>query len=152
MAGRFLLSVGSVALILCGTPELTRAQSAKAGGKLIVVKMVDVSATAFKFEPAAVSVQPGDTLRFQQTTGTPHNAAFTDGPAGSNLGEAQTGPYLLAQGQTYDVVIDSRFIAGNYKLLCVPHQGMGMVGMLTVKSGPGTVTNKAAGPKARTGG
>lgn len=35
-------------------------------GRLVIVKMVDVSGTTFKFEPATVTVQKGDTVRFLQ--------------------------------------------------------------------------------------
>lgn len=152
MVGRRSLVVASAALLipLCAATS-SFAQTPKPAGKLIIVKMVDVSATAFRFEPAAVTVQPGDTVRFQQTTTTPHNASFTDAPAGSNLGEAQTGPYLITQGQTYDVLIDSRFVGGTYKVICVPHQGMGMVEVLTVRSAQGAVGTKVGGPKPPSG-
>ena len=137
---------------LIGTGTLGWSGPRPAGtGKLILVKLVDVSATAFKFEPAAIAVQPGDTLRFEQTTGTPHNVEFTDVPAGTKLGEAKTGPYLITPGQTYDLVIDARFTMGDYKFTCVPHQLMGMGGTLTVKAAGGVVTEKAAAPRKRPG-
>ena len=106
--------------------------AAAAQGRLITVRMVDVSATEFKFEPAAIDATPGDTVRFVQTTATPHNVEFRDMPAGTNLGAARMGTFLVVSGQTYDVVIDRRFAVGVHKYVCTPHESMGMLGQVTV--------------------
>lgn len=102
-------------------------------GKLVVVKMVDVSATEYHFEPAAVTVGAGDTLRFTQTGAMPHNVDFKAAPAVAALGAAKTGPFLTKPGQTYDLVIDGRFPAGGYQFACTPHEALGMKGTLTVQ-------------------
>lgn len=101
-------------------------------GKLIVVKMVDVSATEYKFEPSVVTASPGDTVRFEQTAAMPHNVAFRNPPASAKLGGAAEGPYLTAAGEKYDLVIDGRFAAGVYQFVCTPHETMGMTGKLTI--------------------
>jgi plastocyanin len=44
------------------------------------------------------------------------------------------GPFLLATGETYEVVIDDRFKPGTHKYVCTPHELMGMVGTITVES------------------
>ena len=98
----------------------------------IVVKMVDVSPTEYKFEPANITVNPGDTVRFEQTGVMPHNVEFRDMPAGSNLGAAKMGPFLSATGETYDVIIDGRFTAGKHNYVCTPHEALGMTGSITV--------------------
>jgi len=100
--------------------------------KVVVVKAIDVSPTEFKFEPAAITVLPGDTVRFTQTTATPHNVEFRAVPAGTNLGSAKMGPFLVAAGATYDVVIDARFATGVHNYVCTPHEMMGMKGTITV--------------------
>jgi plastocyanin len=103
-----------------------------AAGRVVIIKTVEVSATSFKFEPSEVTVQPGDTVRFVQTSGMPHNVEFTKTPAQSKLGATKVGPYLAAPNQTYDVVIDARFPAGQYKYMCTPHVSLGMKGTISV--------------------
>jgi plastocyanin len=135
-----LLVAGLVFVAVAGTAE---AQTAAAKGKVVTVQMVDKSATEYRFEPAAVSVQPGDTLRFVTTGAMTHNVEWKVVPAGAKLGDAQVGPYLTAKGQTYDLVIDSRFAPGEYEIICTPHQTLGMQAKVTIGGGSG----KAVGGK-----
>jgi plastocyanin len=102
-------------------------------GHLVVVKLVDRGgATPYAFDPAKITVQPGDTLRFLEEAGVVHNVRFKTHPSAAHLGAAATGPYLTTKGQTYDLVIDSRFAPGSYDFVCDPHESMGMRGTLTV--------------------
>ena len=101
-------------------------------GQTIIVRMVDKTPTEFLFEPAEISVQPGDTVRFLQTGTTPHNVEFTAGQSGAELGDMRMGPFLLQAGETYDVVIDEQFRAGQHTYVCTPHAALGMVGAITV--------------------
>lgn len=126
LLGIFSLGVAAIGSIAWSGPP------APTGGKLIVVKMVDVSTTSFKFEPANIIVAPGDTVRFEQTGPMPHNVEFREIPTAAALGEAKTGPYLVAAGQVYDLAIDARFIGGDYRFVCVPHESVGMKGTLSV--------------------
>jgi plastocyanin len=109
--------------------------STAAKPKLIAIKTVDVSATEFKFEPADISANAGDTLRFLQSTATPHNVEFKSSPAGASLGAAKMGPFMAAAGEKYDVVLGSGFPAGKYSFACTPHESMGMKGTLTIAAG-----------------
>lgn len=102
-------------------------------GRLVVVRMVDVSPTEYRFDPSAIVVAAGDTVRFTQTGTMPHNVEFRVTPAGTALGAGKTGPYLTKAGDTYDVVIDDRFAAGEHQFVCVPHEPLGMKGTLTVQ-------------------
>jgi len=97
-----------------------------------VVKMVDVSVTEYVFEPAEITVKPGDTVKFEQTSSTPHNVEFRVVPEGSDPGDQKMGPYLNAPGDTYEVVIDDRFVLGEHNFVCTPHEFMGMVGKIIV--------------------
>lgn len=108
--------------------------SAQASPHLVLVKMVDKPNAQFAFEPAAVVAQRGDTVRFIQSSSAPHNVHFEKTPKGSKLGAATSGPYLIGQGKTYDLVIDARFTDGTYEFVCDPHESMGMRGTLTVGS------------------
>ncbi len=100
--------------------------------KVVAVKMVDVSATAFKYDPAVISAAPGDTIRFTQTSKTPHNVELKAVPAGVDAGAAKMGPFLATEGATYDLVLDAKFAPGTYQFACTPHEMLGMKGTLTV--------------------
>ena len=103
---------------------------------VIVVSMVDRPGTVpFAFEPANFTAQRGDTLRFVQASATMHNVHFKTQPKGAKLGAAAISPYLTTKGQTYTIVVDSRFAEGKYELVCDPHVAIGMRGSLTVRGG-----------------
>ncbi len=125
-----LLVAGLALAAITGTAE---AQGAK--GKVVTVQMVDKSATEYRFEPAVITVQPGDTLRFVTTGAMTHNVEWKLVPAGAKLGDVQVGPYLTAKGQTYDLVIDDRFPAGDYEIICTPHQTLGMQAKVKIAKG-----------------
>jgi len=123
--------------IIAGLILLLSASGASAqAGHLILVKMVDKPNAQFAFEPAAIVAQHGDTVRFVQASSAPHNVHFDKLPKGAKLGDAATGPYIIGDGKTYDLIIDSRFVDGAYPFVCDPHQSVGMRGTLTV--GPPT--------------
>ncbi|MEX0892163.1 MAG: plastocyanin/azurin family copper-binding protein [Gemmatimonadota bacterium] len=109
--------------------------SAQSGEKprVIEVKMVDKSPTSFAFEPANVTVRPGDVLRFRQIGAMPHNVEFREPPEGADLDSIQVGPFLVTRGQVYELKIDERFVAGQYPFVCTPHEQMGMTGLLKVE-------------------
>ena len=105
------------------------------GGHVVVVKLIERPGDKpFAFDPAVVTVERGDTVRFTEAAGTMHNVRFTKVAPGAHLGSATSGPYLTTKGQTYDVVIDKRFALGAYEYVCDPHAAIGMKGTLVVKS------------------
>jgi len=100
---------------------------------VIVVSLIErAGAIPFAFEPANFTAQHGDTLRFVQASATMHNVRFMTQPKGAKLGAAAISPYLTTKGQTYTIVVDSRFGEGKYELVCEPHEAIGMHGFLTV--------------------
>ena len=107
---------------------------AQASPHLILVKMLDKPNAQFGFEPATIVAGRGDTVRFLQSSSAPHNVHFEKTPKGAKLGNESTGPYLIGQGKTYDLVIDARFTDGAYEFVCDPHESVGMRGTLTVGS------------------
>jgi plastocyanin len=128
----FCLAASLASLCVLAAPM--RAQSAPAtGGHLVIVKLVTrAGSIPYAFEPASVTAQVGDTLRFIEDAAMLHNVRFTSHPRGSKLGAATTGPYLTTKGQTYDLLVDGRFTEGHYDFVCDPHATLGMHGELTV--------------------
>ena len=114
-------------------PSTTTPPSAPAAtGQVHEVRMVTTqNGASGVFEPAALTVKKGDTVRFINDGGAAHNASF---PAAENAGAANlppAGPYLTTAGQTYDVVINMD--AGTYNYQCDPHAATGMKGTITVQ-------------------
>ena len=95
--------------------------------------VVKTGAMPYVFEPANITAERGDTLRFVDEANVPHDVHFESHPAGAKLGAATVSPYLTTTGQTYDVVIDARFTDGKYKFVCDPHEMLGMRGTLTIE-------------------
>ncbi|MEO8881015.1 MAG: plastocyanin/azurin family copper-binding protein [Gemmatimonadaceae bacterium] len=121
--------LAAAALFLMPALFSLRAQSA---AHLVVIKMVEKPGGHFAFEPAAFSVQRGDTVRFVQSSTAPHNVHFKQTPKGAKLGTDATGSYVIGDGATYNLVVDARFIDGTYEFICDPHESVGMKGTMTV--------------------
>ena len=102
-------------------------------GRVVVVRMMD-DGGSFRYEPAELTVRRGDIVRFEQAGTMPHNVEFVrnTAPDGADLGSAWMGSFLIGKGETYDVVVDDRFIDGAFDFLCSPHATMGMKGRITV--------------------
>ena len=126
-----LLSLAALAALSSRAVAQTDAVSAP---HVLVIKLVLKSGPVpYAFEPAITNAQPGDTLRFTETSGTLHNVRFTKQAPGAKLGAAATTPYLTAKGQTIDLIVDKRFTAGTYEFVCDPHAAIGMKGSVIVK-------------------
>ena len=107
------------------------------------VKMVMEGTTA-RFEPAALTVRPGDRVRFVTVSGGPHNVAFdadrindaAEGPLGAGMpGEKMgplAGPLVIQSGQSWTMSF-AGVPAGRYEYFCMPHAGMDMKGVITVQ-------------------
>lgn len=121
------LAIASLTSVAPGTDT-----TAPTTGKVIEVKMVDISATEFAFSPAKITVRAGDVVRFTQTKVNGHNVEFKTMPAGVDLGDARMGPFMMTAEQVYEVKIDARFKPGAYGYVCTPHELMGMKGEIVV--------------------
>lgn len=97
------------------------------GAETFGVGMVD-----FAFEPADLTVRPGDVIRFTQKGIQPHNVEFRRVPRGVDLGGTRMGPFLVKKDDVYELRIDARFKPGIYEFVCTPHELMGMKGRFTV--------------------
>lgn len=88
------------------------------------------------FQPANLSVKPGDTVKFVINKVPPHNVVFDDKtiPGGDKaLAKSLSHKKLeMTPGQGIEVTIPKDAPAGEYSYYCEPHRGAGMVGKLTV--------------------
>ncbi len=119
-------------LVLLGCAVSSAAAQAPDGRRVIVVRAVDGTSYGMRFDPVRVTVEHGDTVRFVQAGGVPHNVAFKSTPDGTDLGRERVGPLLHQRGGTYDVVIDRRFALGKHFYVCTPHEALGMAGLIYV--------------------
>ncbi len=100
----------------------------------------------YVFEPATLTIKVGDTVRWLNESGPPHNVQFLGDETleGANdflvqayAGDAaKIGPMsgrLLTQiGDTYEITFAGA-PTGTYDYTCTPHQALGMNGTLTVE-------------------
>lgn len=121
------------------------ADSRAATPRVVVVRMVDRSATEFAFVPSRVTVQRGEVIQFVQEGVVPHNVEFKKEPDGSSLDGVRMGPFLMAKGDTYEVRIDQGFTDGSYEYVCTPHAVMGMTGTIVVRG----TAESASAPQPR---
>ncbi len=148
-----LLALGALA---CGggeqqqqqaAPEQTPAMGEQAmetpAGPVVEVKMVGTGSTA-SFEPSALTIAPGTTVRFINVSGGPHNITFWPdsipagaGPvlnqamAGRTMGDLM-GMMVTQPNETYDISFADAPL-GLYKGYCLPHLALGMVIDITVQ-------------------
>lgn len=91
-----------------------------------VVKMLNNGAGGMMiFEPAALSVNVGDTVKFEATD-MAHNTASVLTPAGAT-------PWRGAMNEEVSITLNT---PGVYVYECTPHAMMAMVGVIKVGSGP----------------
>ena len=141
MSAKTVTIIGSL-VGLVGLSVAAKAQQATANAATpsaphtIVVKLVEQPGPKpYAFEPATFTARQGDTLEFVQEASVMHNVHFKAVPKGAKLGSAMMSQYLTTKGQTYKLVVDSRFTDGTYEIVCDPHEMIGMHAFLTV-TGP----------------
>jgi plastocyanin len=122
-----------------GTPAATPA----ATGPVVEVKMTGNGTNVAAFEPKALTIAPGTTVRFINVSGGMHNIAFwgdsvpAGGAAALAAGMANTidnmqGAFLMNANDTYEVSF-ANAPKGVYKGYCVPHVALGMKIAITVQ-------------------
>lgn len=112
-------------------------EQAPGGGVVHIVRLTAGGARP-AFEPAEVTLRPGDLLRFVQTARLPESVAFdTSGvpPGGAELLAEQgalSSSVLLEPGAMHDVSFEGA-PAGRYPFFSLPHAALGMEGVVTVQ-------------------
>jgi plastocyanin len=102
-----------------------------------------VSMEGHSFAPASVTVQSGDPVEFTNDTSEAHTVtAYDDGlPRGADYfasggarsedeARSDIAAGLLQQGEKFEITVD---VPGRYRYFCIPHEGDGMVGTITVE-------------------
>jgi pseudoazurin len=109
--------------VLMGAVALLALAGAAAAAE-IEVKMLDKGAEgAMVFEPALVKIEPGDTVKFRAVN-KGHNVETIKGmlPEGAK-------PFVGKINEELAITFDK---PGVYGVKCLPHYGMGMVGLIVV--------------------
>jgi plastocyanin len=113
------------------------------GSISITATVHEIRLSANRFVPAQTIARAGDTLRFINGSGGPHNIQFLvdslSGSARDLLERAMPGekigpvasPLLLDQQETYQFAIPD-LPAGRYPYLCLPHGANGMRGAIVI--------------------
>lgn len=122
-----------------GQPAATPA----ATGPVVEVKMTGNGTNVAAFEPKALTIAPGTTVRFVNVSGGMHNIAFWGDsvPAGGaaalaagmkNTIDNMQGAFLMNANDSYEVSF-ANAPKGVYKGYCVPHVALGMKIAITVQ-------------------
>lgn len=95
------------------------------------------------FDPEGVSVEAGTTVTFENTSSEPHTVTayerdippgadyFASGGAESEAeAREELADGLLAEGESYRVTFTE---PGTYRYFCIPHEGAGMRGTISVE-------------------
>jgi plastocyanin len=100
--------------------------------------------SGYRYEPAHVTIRPGDVVRWVMVSGGPHDVAFSEatlpetGRAAlrANMPDQRQpfgSPFFMNAGEAYTVSF-AGVAPGRYAYYCTPHLMMGMVGSVTVQS------------------
>lgn len=117
--------------------ELAKQIGSGTGGVIHTIAMTDATV----FSPAVLKVKPGDTIVWVNEGAFPHSiTAYHPDFYGKALGIPQdavpfdSGRELVAEGQQWTYTIPSTAPAGTYAYYCLPHESLGMVGLLIVEA------------------
>lgn len=156
---RKLIAALAVLALACGGSEQAAEESPEAGqqaaaaapqaagtGTVHSVEMLLTDAGSYVYQPATLTIKVGDTVRWLNVSGFPHNVAFWGDsvPQGAQsylqgkfASDAQkigplAGRLLTQPQQSYEMTFAGA-PAGTYKYFCTPHLALGMTAQLTVQ-------------------
>jgi plastocyanin len=123
------------------TPSGGTAMAAPVTGTIHEVRMVG-DATGYRYEPANITVKPGDGIKFINVSGGPHNVAFDPAtiPADqkdqlfANMPNSMDGssPIFVNPNEEWTLSL-ANIAPGKYPYHCTPHLAMNMRGEITVQ-------------------
>lgn len=90
-----------------------------------------------KFEPANLTIKPGDTVEWVNNKVPPHNVVFDASKNPTKSADLAKGlshkQLLMSPGQKTKTTFSADTPAGEYSYYCEPHRGAGMAGKITVE-------------------
>ena len=104
------------------TEKELSAQETKDKGRLVTIQMLDAGETYF-YEPANLTFKVGEKITFKITSETEFHTFTID----------ELDIYETADaGESYEFTITFETV-GTYRLYCVPHETLGMIGEVTIQ-------------------
>ncbi|NET56737.1 MAG: plastocyanin [Symploca sp. SIO2E6] len=87
------------------------------------------------FDPRTLTVKPGDTIEWVMNQLGPHNVVFEQTPGNdAELAKSLSQEKLLfAVGESLTTTFPADAPPGTYSFYCQPHQGVRMIGEITVE-------------------
>ncbi len=148
---RLRRAAGAAALVLAA--GCSGADAAPAG-QTHEVRMILEGGSA-RFEPASLTIRAGDSVRFVNVAGGPHNVTFDPATVPDRVepvlsaampGQIQplAGPLVVEPNGTYTISF-AGIEPGRYDYFCLPHRGMGMTGAIVVQAAEGAAAPRAPG-------
>ena len=152
---RKLIAAFGLTIMACGGADSSETQAAVtagvAGSAVAIssaatvheVQMVLTDAGEYKYIPDELTIKVGDTVRWINVSGGPHNVQFKPGtvPEGAQavlnaamanrIGE-MNGQLMMAPNAVYEIDFTGA-PAGEYPYVCTPHELLGMVAALTIE-------------------
>ena len=90
-----------------------------------------------KFDPAKITIKPGDTVEWINNKVPPHNVVFDaaknpakDAALAKSLSHKQL---LMKAGEKTQTTFPADAAPGTYTYYCEPHRGAGMIGQIVVE-------------------
>lgn len=129
-------------VVLAGSLVMTRLPATDSTSTIHEVRMLQEGESQ-RFEPANLTIQRGDRVRFVTVSGAPHNIAFDPDSVSAAARAALAagmpdrmgplaGPLLMEEGDSYTITF-ANVPPGRYPFFCMPHLAMGMKGTITVE-------------------
>ena len=151
---KFMATVGLAVMACGGGGDAQAEQSAAAAaaadtsvsggtGTVHEVQMVLTDAGEYRYIPDQLTIKVGDTVRWINASGGPHNVQFKSGqvPDGAeavlnaamaNRIGPMNGQLLMAPNAVYEISFEGAPV-GEYSYVCTPHELLGMVASLTIE-------------------
>jgi plastocyanin len=111
-------------------------QASPAAAETYTVKM-GTDKGLLQFEPASVTIKPGDTVKWVMNKVPPHNAVFDDvkfpGADKAMAKKMSHDKLMFSPGENYQTTFPEDATPGTYSYYCQPHRGAGMAGKIGVE-------------------
>jgi len=130
----YLLSIGTKGRAMEAQPKIVTTHEVRMLG----------DADGYRYDPAEITANSGDSIRFVNVSGRPHNVSFDTATASAEfravmmrnmpdrLNESLSGKMLLVIGESYTISLQG-VSPGTYDFHCLPHLAMNQRGRIIVR-------------------